>query len=293
MRGIHPLTRGSVIGIAAPAGPFERGKFLRGVRNLRKAGFRVVYGRGLFARRRHLAGDDRRRSRELNRLLADRRIGALLIARGGVGTQRVLPTLGKIAPKIVVGLSDLTVLLAALWKKYRLPSLYGPMIATQVVHPQTARHLAKILTRPGALEGQKLAAKKIFRPGEARGRLVGGCLSLVVSLIGTRWEIDTKGSILFLEDVDEPAYRIDRLITHLEQAGQLKGVRGIVLGTFRLGKDHFPREIGELLRERLKNFKGPVLWGLRFGHCPNPLILPFGGIGRIEGRRLRIEKGIF
>lgn len=290
---LRPLKEGARIGIAAPAGPFVRSHFLRGVRNLQRAGFKVSYRQGIFAHHDHLAGDDRRRSEELSRLLFDPKIDALLIARGGSGTQRLLPALKKIAPKIVVGLSDITVLLAALWKKHRLPSLYGPMIATQLVHPRTARHLAKILTRPDALEKQRLVAKKIFRPGHARGRLVGGCLSLVVSLIGTPWEIDTKGSILFLEDVDEPPYRIDRLITHLEQAGRLKEANGIVLGTFRLGKDHFPRSIEKLLRERLKNFQGPVLWGLRFGHHPNPLILPFGGIGRIKGRRLIIEKGIF
>jgi len=290
---LRPLKRGSLIGIAAPAGPFDRRRFRKGVLNLQRAGFRTRNHSDIFSRDRYLAGSDSRRSRELNDLLADPKVEAVLFARGGFGTQRLLPTLKRFRPKVIVGLSDLTALLATLWKKYRLPTLYGPMIATQLIHPATTRRLTRILTTRGALERQLLVAKRVFQPGNARGRLVGGCLSLIVSLIGTPWDLETAGSILFLEDVDEPPYKIDRLMTQMEQAGKLKGVKGIVFGTFRLRKNHFPREIEKVLSERLKDFRGPVLWGLRFGHCPNPLILPIGGIGRIRKNRLVIERGIF
>lgn len=229
----------------------------------------------------------------MNRLLQDPKIDAVLFARGGYGTQRLLPGLRKIHPKIVVGLSDLTVLLAALWKKFRLPTLYGPMVATQLIHLRTVRRLKKVLLNPKSLEGQTLMAKRVLHGGTARGRLVGGCLSLVASLLGTPYDIDTRGTILFLEDVDEPPYRIDRFLTQLEQAGKFSGVRGIILGTFRLKKELFPTSIRKVVEERLKSFKGPILWGVHFGHCPNPQLIPFGGIGLIQGNRLQIERGIF
>ncbi|MBI2982488.1 MAG: LD-carboxypeptidase [Deltaproteobacteria bacterium] len=293
MGRLKPLKEGSCIGIAAPAGPVSKPRFLRGVRNLERAGFSVTYGRDIFSQNRYLAGNDARRSRELAQLLNDPKIDALLFARGGYGTQRILPMLKKVRPKIVVGFSDLTVLLAALWEKWKIPSLYGPMVATQLREPKVVSRLTRVLSEDNRLEKQPLKAQKVLRPGKTKGRLLGGCLTLVASLLGTPYEINTRGSILFLEDVDEPPHAVDRMMTQLEQAGKLRGVRGIVLGTFRLKNKHFPNEIEKVLRDRLSRFKGPVLWGVRFGHCPDPAIIPYGGIGRIEGGRLIIEKGIF
>lgn len=294
MRRLRPLKKGSRIGIAAPAGPVLRSRFRRAIRNLKRGtDFSFRYEQNIFSQNGYLAGDDGRRSLELNHLLNDREIDALLFARGGYGTQRLLPTLKKIYPKVIVGFSDLTVLSAALWKKWRLPTLYGPMVATQLTEKSAVRRLKKNLTDPRWLQRHPLSAQGILRNGKSRGRLLGGCLTLLVSLIGTPYDLDTTGSILFLEDVDEPPYVVDRMLTQLEQAGKLRKVRGIVLGTFRLKKRLFPIEIKKVIRERLKNFRGPILWGLRFGHCSNPAMIPFGGVGRIDGKRLIIEKGIF
>jgi len=295
---LRPLKVGSRIGIAAPAGPFDRKRFLKGVRVLNRLGFRVQYGQDIFARNGYLAGNDRRRARELIRFLQNRRVQALLFARGGYGCAPLLPLLLKnsIKPKVVVGFSDLTVILNFLWKGLRLPSLYGPMVATDlggVTHPKNAERLHSALIDPDFFEGQHLVAKSLLNPGQARGRLVGGCLQLIISTLGTPYDLETRGSILFLEDTGEEAYRVDRMITQLIQAGKLRGVRGIVLGTFKIGKQLFPTGIHRVFQDRLKWFRGPILWGVRFGHCENPLILPLGGIGRIEGRRLLIEKGIF
>ncbi|MBI2082529.1 MAG: LD-carboxypeptidase [Deltaproteobacteria bacterium] len=293
MGKLRPLKKGSCIGIAAPAGPISRPRFLRGVRNLKRAGFSVSYSRGIFSQNGYLAGDDDRRSRELGKLLNDPRTDAILFARGGYGTQRLLPFLKKTRPKIVVGFSDLTVLLATLWKRWGIPTLYGPMVATQLTKKRVVTRLKKALSDPRWFQMHPFSARKTFRGGRATGRLLGGCLTLFVSLIGTPYDVDTTGSILFLEDVDEPPYVVDRMMTQLEQAGKLKGVRGIILGTFRLKKKLFPSEIEKVFRERLRNFKGPVLWGTRFGHCSNPEMVPFGGVGRIQGKKLIIEKGIF
>ena len=299
-----PLKNGDTITIAAPAGPFDRGRFLRGVSLLKKAGFRVTYGRDIFSKKGaspkgdspkgYLAGDDARRARELNRALADPKAGALLFARGGYGCQRILPILrNRCSPKVVVGSSDLTVLLIYLWKRFRMRSYYGPMVAPHLILPKNVERLRQALTDPLFHENQKLVARKVLRPGRASGRLVGGCLSLLISTLGTPWEIDTDGALLFLEDTHEEAYAVDRMLTQLEQAGKLKKVRGIVLGTFRQKKILFPASVEAVFREKFKRFRGSVLWGIRFGHCPDPLLIPFGGEGRIEGKRLILTRGIF
>lgn len=294
MTCLKPLKRGARIGVAAPAGPFDRDRFLKGIKLLRGAGFRVIYQKNIFSRNGYLAGTDRRRASELNRFLTDPGIEALLFARGGFGSQRILPLLkGRPCPKIIVGSSDLTVVLNHLWRRFRLPSFYGPMVAPHLTSPKNVARLVGYLSDPSCGSRQRLVAKRILRPGGAEGRLVGGCLSLVVSTLGTPWEIDPKGAILFLEDTHEEPYAVDRMLTQLEQAGKLKGVRGIVLGTFRRGKKLFPAEIAAVFRERLASFRGPILWGLRFGHCREPLVLPIGGRGKIEGRRLVIREGIF
>lgn len=297
MSKLKPLKKGDLIAIAAPAGPFERSDFLKGVSLIERVPFRVAYWKGIFSRSRllpYLAGDDHRRSEELLHHLSDPESKALLIARGGFGTQRLLPLLPKkCEPKVVVGSSDLTVLLNCLWKKYGLPSYYGPMVAPHLYRRENASRLGRALTDPSFFKRQRLMAKEVIKPGKGEGTLIGGCLSLVVSTIGTPWEFETKGSLLFLEDTNESPYMVDRMLTQLEQAGKFKSVRGLILGTFRLGKTFFPPEILAVFRERFRDFPGPILWGMCFGHHPRPLLMPFGGRGRIEGRELIITQGIF
>jgi len=289
-----PLKKGSLISIAAPAGPFDRSRFRRGIALLKKAGFRVAFDRGIFSEKAYLAGDDNRRARELDRALSDSQSCAVLMARGGYGCQRVIPLLAKKpSPKIVVGSSDLTAVLIHLWKKYRLPSYYGPMVAPHFINQKNVSRLRRALTDPDFHRKQRLIARKILKPGRASGRLVGGCLSLLTATIGTPLELDTDNAILFLEDTNEEAYAVDRMLTQMEQAGKLKKVRGLVLGTFRQKKTLFPRAIEAVFSERFKNRSIPILWGVRFGHCLEPLFLPFGGEGHIRGNELVITKGIF
>jgi len=296
---LRPLQPEDLIAVAAPAGRFEAARFRRGIERVRKNGFRVTYRRDIFSGTAFLAGTDSRRAVELKQYFQDSKSKALIFARGGYGCQRLLPLLSKTAfhPKVVVGSSDLTVLLNFIWKRFRRPTLYGPMVTPHLAPPTTggrnARRLQAALMEKNFFDRQRLVGGQLLRPGKARGRIIGGCLSLVVSTLGTPYEIDTRGSIVFLEDTHEEPYAVDRLLTQLIQAGKLRGVRGIVLGTFRLGRRLFPTEVRAVCRERFSDFNGPVLWGVRFGHCPEPLIVPFGGMGRIAGKRLFIEKGLF
>jgi muramoyltetrapeptide carboxypeptidase len=287
------LKKGDLVAVAAPGSPFDRERFRKGTSLLKKK-FKLVWTKNIFSRENYLAGNDRRRAAELNRFLKDPKIKALLFARGGYGCQRLLPFLkGSVSPKVVIGSSDLTAILNYLWKKFRLVTFYGPMVAPHFTNPKNVARLTELLTDPNYLSKQKLPAKKILHPGKAQGTLVGGCLSLIVAGLGTPWEMETEGKLLFLEDINEEPYKIDRLLTQLEQAGKFRGVKGIVFGTFKMGEDLFPAAIESVIREKLKNFKRPILWGMNFGHCKDPLFIPFGGQGKIVGKRLVITRGIF
>lgn len=294
---LHPLKKGDWIAVAAPSGPFDRARFLKGVSLLKKAGFRVAYSSAIFQRHHrlpYLAGEDLKRAKALNHALRHPRYKAVLFARGGFGCQRLLPLLkGRIRPRVVVGLSDLTVLLNFLWQRHRLLTFYGPMVAPHLTSKERVRKLVQSLTEPKFSLRHPLRAKKILNRGTAEGTLVGGCLSLIVSTLGTPWEVKTDGSLLFLEDTHEEPYAVDRMLTQLEQAGKLRRVKGILLGTFRNGKTLFPHAIETVFRERLKGFRGPVLWGLRFGHCKDPLILPIGGKARIRENQVILTRGVF
>ncbi|MBI2501136.1 MAG: LD-carboxypeptidase [Deltaproteobacteria bacterium] len=295
MGKIRPLKKGSLIGIAAPASPFDRRKFRQAIQNLCHLGFRTTFQNGIFSKKQYLAGDDKRRSREINRLLNNPRVEAILFARGGYGSARLLPLLPKKISnfKAIMGLSDLTILLGYLWKRYRLPTLYGPLVAPHLKDHRYADKVLRALSEPDFFKRQSLAGTLLIRPGRSRGRLVGGCLSLVVSSLATPYEVDTCNTLLFLEDTEEEPYAVDRMVTQLIQAGKLRMVKGIILGSFCWKKRPFPKEILEVFRDRLGNFQGPVLWGVPFGHLRHPSIIPHGGVGRIEGRKLFIEKGIF
>ncbi len=291
---LKTLKRQSVVLVAAPAGPFKNDLFDQGIANLRKVGFIPKYRSDIRSREKFLAGTDSRRASELAQMLRDPASDILLFARGGYGCQRIAEKLPeKIPKKILIGSSDLTVLLNAVWQKYRLPSLYGPMVAPHFRDMKNAKRLRRVLTDPNYFSNQRLLAKEALHPGKAVGTIVGGCLSLVVSTLKTPWEIDTNGRILLLEDTQEAPYKVDRMLTQLIQAGKLKNVKAVVLGTFRLKENGFPKEIRDVVKDRLRAFKGPVLWGVPFGHCPRPLYVPIGLKGMVSGKELKITETLF
>ena len=275
--------------ITAPAGPFKKKFFNQGVRHIEKAGFNVSFEPSISSKERFLAGSDQRRSQELNKALVNQKAHALLFARGGYGCQRLLSQLPKkIFPKILIGSSDLTALLNTVWQQYKIPTVYGPMVAPHFRDTKNIPALKKILTDPHFFQKQKLKAKKVIRSGRAEGVIVGGCLSLIISTLKTPYEINTDGKILLLEDTHEAPYKVDRMLTQLIQSRKLDRVKGLVLGTFRLKETIFPKEIYDVFCERFKNFKIPILWGIPFGHCEYPLYVPIGLKGEISGQELKV-----
>ncbi|MCW5889626.1 MAG: LD-carboxypeptidase [bacterium] len=273
-----------------------------GVGVLEGLGFRVVVGERVLARRGYLAGSDDDRRSDLQRMLDDEGIHAVFCARGGYGSQRVVPgldleTLVR-APKPVVGYSDATALLSALVEA-GVGAVHGPMISTDVARgllPRSLQHLHRLLTEPDYR--WEMEAPVTIRPGTARGPLLGGCLSVLVTLLGTPWTPRFDGAVLFLEDVHEWPYRLDRLLTQLRQAGSFDRIAGVVFGSMAACRAQDGLDALAVARDAFTGAHFPVAFGLPAGHDPaesdvENLALPLGTLVELDADagRLRALEG--
>jgi muramoyltetrapeptide carboxypeptidase len=300
------LKRGDTICVVAPASSVTDVPSLeRGKRLLEERGYRVIEGAHLRDGRLLFAGEDADRADDVNRAFADSAIDAIICAKGGEGTARTLPFIdfGLISrnPKIFVGYSDVTVLQIAMLQRSGLVSFYGPMVATEIGRPLTRfteESLFRVLTtREDRTELLNSPRKKMLTlsPGQARGQLVGGCLSVLVSTLGTEWEVDTNDKILFFEDVDEKPHRVDRYLTQLLLANKLQAAKAIFFGGFtrceyterRNHPGPTARTI-DIIKERVLPLKKHCVYGLQFGHVLDQLTLPNGGYALLDATNQRI-----
>lgn len=283
------LKTGDTIGVVAPASPVQRAVLLKGAHELEQAGYKVRLSPEIEARYRYLAGSHQQRIQEFQSMLDDSEVRAIFCARGGYGSgyllDEVIPLSGAGA-KIILGSSDLTLLLLHFWKKYGWVTFYGPMVAQDLAHGPVAYDLASF---NAALQGkaQWVAAQtaKSVRSGSVEGLLLGGCLSLVVATLGTADEIQTEGAILLLEDVDTKPYQVDRMLLQLKRAGKFADVRGIIFGEMPgcMQRPEQGYELSEVIAEVLADFSGPIGYGLPFGHTAGgTLTLPLGVRARLE-----------
>jgi muramoyltetrapeptide carboxypeptidase len=293
------LRPGGTIGIAAPAAAVDPEKLAAGEERWRKAGFTVVRRADLLARRRYLAGDDARRAGELMELVADPRVEAIVCARGGYGSPRILDRLDaaavRAARKPLVGFSDLTALL--LWQRHAagLVGFHGPMLDRGGdLRDEELAALVALLT--GAGPARTVWPGTEGGGGRAEGRLTGGSLTMVAASLGTPWEIDTRGALLLLEDTGERPYRIDRLLSQLRSAGKLARVAGIGLGRFdQCDEPNGSVTAAEVLRETVEELGVPWVAGLPFGHGAPNLPWPLGARARLDGARAELhvlERGV-
>jgi muramoyltetrapeptide carboxypeptidase len=282
------LRPGATIGVAAPGFAVDPASLEEGLALWREAGFRVVHRDDVCARDGYLAGDDARRVRELAGLVADRRVDAILCARGGYGSDRIIHKLDaarfRAARKPLIGYSDITALLLWQQRRARLGGFHGPMLdkgskLDRDVFAELLAQLAGATAEP--LRGRGAAG------GKAEGRLVGGSLTLLASSIGTSWEVDTRGAILMLEEVGERPYRVDRMLQQLRGAGKLTELVGVGIGDFSSCEDaKYPTPDAEqVLLEVLKPLRVPIVLGLSFGHVLANRAWPFGARAKIDGRR--------
>jgi len=238
----------------------------------------VRFDEGVYARSGYLAGDDDRRATELLRALEDDSIDAIVCARGGYGATRILPRIAvdsvRAANKTIVGFSDVTAL-HALWARAGVRSLHGPMVAGlgRGTDQGTARWYEALEGAvPAPLEGLERVAS-----GRGRGVLVGGNLAVLTSLIGTPHAPPLDGAVLFLEDVGERPYRVDRMLTQLRHASVFERVVAVALGAFTNGPPGPDgTKVEDVLRERLYELGLPVVAGVPSGHVDDNLELPFG-----------------
>ncbi len=292
------LQPGDAIGVVAPAGPVEPGTLDKGVSVLRQMGFEPVPGRHVRKREGFLSGTDQERADDLMTMFRDPAIRAIVCARGGYGVNRVLPLLNantiRKNPKRVVGSSDITLLLIYLNQMCRMVAYHGPMTAASFGNramTQSRKQFAQVLM--GKPEGGSIqdSQGQVLTRGIAEGRLMGGNLTLMARSLGTPYEIETRGSILLIEDVNEPTYRIDGMLWQLKQAGKLKGLKGVILGEMIDCK--FPKGQRGSINDVFMNYLGelgiPIVANWSVGHGREIWTTPMGRKAILNAGKSKLE----
>jgi muramoyltetrapeptide carboxypeptidase len=296
------LKKGDVIGIVSPASsPDDFTRIEQGVKYLESLGYRVKLGKHIFKRYGYLSSTDDERADDLNEMFADEKVKAIICVRGGYGTPRLLDkvdyNLIKKKPKIFVGYSDITALQLAIFKKTGLVTFSGPMLAVDIYSNfdsfaedffwriLTSREKKIEIKNPNGVELNTL------KSGKATGTLLGGNLSLIASIMGTKYQPSFNGSVLVIEDIGEEPYRIDRYLSQLKNSGVLYKINACILGQFT---DCAPKELEksltleQIFNDYLGNLKIPVISNLSYGHIPQKLTLPLGARVRVDAKRQKI-----
>jgi muramoyltetrapeptide carboxypeptidase len=283
------LRRGDKIGLVAPASSFNHDRFMVGCDRLRQMGYEPVYSQNIFDRDIYFAGSVERRAHEFHELWRHDDIAALICVRGGYGSNYLLEKIdyGLIAaqPKILMGCSDITSLLTAIHDRTGLIGFHGPMVAKDIADGTFDEASWK-----SALQGESnwsvpTPDTEVLRAGKAAGRLYGGCLSMLVASLGTPYEIQTDDAILFIEDIGEKPFRIDRMLTQLRLGGKLDKVRGFVFGEML---DCLPPQgetytLQQVIMRVLEPYNVPIVYGLKSGHVSSGNItLPIGVQAELE-----------
>jgi muramoyltetrapeptide carboxypeptidase len=277
------LQPGDLIYVAAPAGKVSPEEILPAVEWLRQQGYGVIMGKHIFSGSFQYAGTDDERISDLRAALDNPDVRALIFARGGYGTIRIINDLNfdkfLLSPKWLVGFSDITILHNAC-ARLKVPSVHGPMLKGSMekdgLPTQSMKSLMGLLT--GEKAEYRVESNTYNRTGDTTAILTGGNLSILYSLLGTPYDLDTRGKILFIEDTGEYLYHTDRMMISLKLAGKLEGLKGIVAGQFSKVKDNdepFGKTIEEIIMEAAGEYDYPVCFGFPAGHgSPNmPIML--------------------
>ncbi|PLR81718.1 MULTISPECIES: S66 peptidase family protein [Bacillus] len=298
------LDKGDTVGVIAPASPPNEENLRRGLSFLEELGLTIKLGKHLFKRNGYLAGSDHDRLEDLHAMFADQQVKAVFCACGGYGTARIADQINyqiiSDNPKVFWGYSDITFLHAAIHQLTGLVTFHGPMLASDIgnddSHP-VSRELFRQLFQPELLNySEQHSRLKTLVAGSARGPLVGGNLSLLTSTMGTPFEVDTKGKLLLIEDINEEPRSIDRMLNQLKMAGKLDDAAGFIVGDF---KNCLPEREDSLTLEEVVNHYiaaagKPALSGFMIGHCSPNLSLPLGCTAHMDAdqKKLSIESGI-
>ena len=288
------LQQGDTIGLVCPAGYMAIDKAQTCITVLQEWGYNVKVGNTLGKEAvNYFSGTDEERLADLQQMLDDDEVKAILCARGGYGTSRIIDRLDfkrfKENPKWIIGYSDVTVLLSHIYRNYKITSLHAPMAAAFNDEGYKNEYVQSL---KDALEGKKIKytidVHELNRKGEAIGELVGGNLSMLTHLIGSSSEPKTKGRILFIEDIGEYYYKIDRMLLQLKRAGKLENLAGLIVGGFTDMQDttlKFGQDVYDLIYDKIKEYDYPVCFNFPVGHQTNNYAMKIGA-----GFKLKVGK---
>ncbi|MEN8115856.1 MAG: LD-carboxypeptidase [Bacteroidota bacterium] len=284
MKTLLPLKQGSKIRIVSPAGKINEKHVLPAVDWLEKQGYKVELGKHVFAQYYPFAGTDEQRIEDLQTAMDDSETDAIICSRGGYGMVRIIDKLDftqfQENPKWLVGYSDITILHSSL-NNLGIETIHGVMpkhfFEKDGNLSENVESLMTILT--GGENDYSIPPTEFDHQGKVKAELVGGNLSIIVSLLGTIFDLDTDGKILFIEDIDEYLYHTDRMMIQLKLAGKLSNLAGLIVGDFTDMKDEespFGKTVEEIIMEAVSEFDYPVCFGFPAGHDKKNLALTFG-----------------
>lgn len=288
------LRAGDKIGLITPGSFIPDRTLEKAIANIRSLGFEVVLGKNIRAKNGYVAGTDQQRLDDIHQMFENPNIRAVWCARGGYGCTRLLPAIQydliRANPKVLIGYSDITALHLAIHQRTGLVTFHGPVAGSDFTE-YTARHVRAVLMEGrapyvinpienhGTVKNPELYQPLVINQGKARGPLFGGNLSLLAAMAGTEFQLDATDKLVFMEDIDEKPYRVDRMLTQLRQSAQLDKAAGFGLGIFA-GCIPEPGDeslsLAETVLDRLSDLQKPGVYGLTFGHISNQCTLPFG-----------------
>ncbi|MCB0281975.1 MAG: LD-carboxypeptidase [Calditrichaeota bacterium] len=290
---LKKLIKDSRIKVLAPAFPPDPQKTQNGIHYLENKGFSVISGGSLSGNHGYFSASDDQRVEEINSAFVDPEIDAVFCARGGWGTLRFLDKLNyngiKENPKVLVGYSDITFIQLAIWEKCRIPSISGPMVAVEMgdeILDFTAKYFWEQIENTDPDYAIDLNVKEIeyWKKGNTHGTLLGGCLSMIAHLLGTPYFPDFTDSILFIEDVGEEVYKIDRYLAQLQQAGIFNKIKGLIIGQFiDCPEGRSPSfSISDILHHYFDGLNVPVINNFPYGHGMRKISMPIGAKTTID-----------
>lgn len=298
------LRKGDTIGVVAPASPPKWKRLQAAIPFFNQLGLYVKLGKNIANVTGYLAGTDKERLADLHDMIADDNIKAIIFACGGYGTARIASELDYqlIAekPKIIWGYSDITYLHTAIRQETGLITFHGPMLSSDIAEEKfdaiSAGSFQQLFSPTELLYAETISSLHTIVEGQAEGVLTGGNLALLVSTLGTQFEIDTTGKILLIEDIDEEPYRIDSMLNQLTLAGKLHEAAGIIVGPFKNAepKKQPSFRVGKVLHDYLERLPIPVLNGFKIGHCIPHFGIPLGAEARLDtkDKTLLIKPGV-
>jgi len=294
------LKFGDTLGVIAPASPTTEENVKKSYDSLVEMGFKVKMGKSCYGNYGYLAGPDGLRAGDINNMFKDKEVDGIICLRGGYGTPRILDLLDydliKNNPKIFIGYSDITALHIAITKISNLVTFHGPMVSSDLIggfNDFSKMSLYNFIMEGkfiGSIKNPKGEEIETINGGIAEGEIIGGNLSLIADTIGTPYEIDLKGKILFIEEIGEEPYQIDRMLTQLRLSGKLKEAEGIILGDFnncvaKTLKYDDSLTLKQVIEDIIKPIERPTIANLRAGHCEPIVTLPFGVKAKLDANK--------